>query len=281
MPIKGLLPDTAQGSLLRIGKLKKGEPKTNGKIGRDSQHFRLQLEPHFEHLRAAWTKLYGSQPTKFEPVYMMEPTAEAALTFWNEEYDSAETLLHRCDGEFQCLWFDRNSGFYSKAKVKCAAPACHCRPHARMNILLPEFIKATGVLGFITVEFGSQEDIRTLLGQLTFVQSTLGTLRGVPFILGRSVRRTSAPEVKPDGTRTGKRMKVSRSLLYLTVTPEFTNAALLPALAGVTVNMDSEKALPPENSAPLAATGTGDVVAGSAVEVDRARLGTGTRDRRL
>ncbi len=213
MPIRDIVEnERLSGRYPRIAKLHKGEPKRikNGKeiVGRDQEHFRIVFEPEFEYLTPAWEKLYGAKPVEFSPVVLDVATTDEALDFWKEEWDAAETLLHRCDGKFQQTWFDRRTGYYSKAQVACASTTCKCTPVGRMNLLFPDFIVETGVIGYISVETGSLEDIRTIRDRLRAIEASFGTLSGVHLKFGRARRRVSRPEVK-NGERTGKRMKTA------------------------------------------------------------------------
>ncbi|MCI0348143.1 MAG: hypothetical protein L0Z53_01850 [Acidobacteriales bacterium] len=236
MPIRDIVEnERLSGRYPRIAKLHKGEPKRikGGReiVGRDQEHFRIVFEPEFEYLMPAWENLYGAKPMEFSPVVLSAKTTDEALDFWQEEWDAAETLLHRCDGKFQQTWYDRRTGYYSKAQVACAVGECKCTPVGRMNLLFPEFIVETGVIGYISVETGSLEDIRTIRDRLRAIEASLGTLSGVHLKFGRARRRVSRPEVK-NGERTGKRMKTTASMLYLLPTPEFAKNVLLPVLLG-------------------------------------------------
>jgi hypothetical protein len=249
MPVQGLLSEQelANGGVRRIGKLHKGDKKVSTRTGKeypvDLDHFRIVFEPEYEHLRDVWTAMYGEKPTEFHQVYLNASTAEEALDYWKEEWNTSGTLLRRCDGCTQHLWYNQKTGYWSEVERPCIAdktPSCECRLVGRMSFIFRDFTTRTGVMGYIAVETGSSEDIRELMKTLKFIEANYGTLRGVPLTLGRSKRKTTAPEIVDD-KRTGKRISTTRSFLYIDLMPTFTLERLLPVIAGQ---------LPPPGQAP-------------------------------
>ena len=252
MPIKGLTTNNTPGAgLPRIATLFKGTKKrerTNAKgekyliMGEDLPYFRVEFEPQFEHLRPLWLELYGEKPDSFYGVFLAGKTTDEAFPCWREEYNSSGTLIHKCDGESQVLFYDRRTGFHCTYKTECAAhfePPCKCDDTGRLNLLIPEFIEAAGLLGYVSITTHSLNDILTLTRYLNDIEGMYGTLAGVPFVFGRAARDMSAPKTDTKGVRTGERIKVKKSLLHLYCTEQFTQAVLLPKLAGAALALPS------------------------------------------
>lgn len=276
MPIRGLTDQTDQfgSGLPRIGTLYKGDekPKEGNRPGKDLNYFRMEFEPQYEYLRDLWTEMFGDEPDSFERVFLSGETPDDAFGCWKEEW-TATGLLHRCDGEFQKVWYDKRTGFFSQTREKCAAsgmPPCQCKPTGRLSLILPEFIDKSGVLGVVSVTTHSLNDILTLSRYLNDIFNVYGTLNGVPFIFGRAARELGVPRTDKQGNRTGERLKVNKSLMYLYVTPEFTQTRLLPILAGV-VQRPAAAALP------AATNGLPEIDTATA----RGLLGGGDKPRRL
>lgn len=257
MGIKGLTDQLGSG-FDRIGKLYKGAPKEqrtkNGReyevMGKDLEYFRIEFEPQYEHLRELWEDLYGQEPDEFEGVFLTAATTNEAFQAWKEEYNASATLLHRCDGENQVRWYNADAGISMSAKKMCEVKAgntCGCKETGRLDFVFPEFCALAGVLGVISLTTHSVFDIITIHGRLQMLERINGSLLGVPLVFGRSKRQVSAPRTTKDGQRTGERMKVTKSLLYINPTSEFTQRRLMPMLGG---------ALGQEETVALPATGT-------------------------
>lgn len=285
MGILGLTDQTAAGSgLPRIATLYKGGEKrerTNAKgetyliFGEDLNYFRVEFAPEFEHLRTLWESMYSDTPDSFENVLLAAPKTDDAFTCWKEEWDGAGTLIHRCNGESQSVWLDRGTGNHCSYKTPCAAngtPACKCVPTGRLNLLLTDFVDASGVLGYVAITTHSINDILTLTRYLRDIEALYGTLWGVPFTFGRAARELSAPKTEKGGKRTGERMKITKSLMFLYVRADFTQRVLLPALVSTMLPA-------PAPNTPLLETGDiasdgGNIVALPVTEA-RAVLGAG------
>jgi len=248
MPIQGLIPETKGSGLPRIGKFHKGTPKqiktrpdksTYEIVGKDTDYFRVTFNEGYDVYSQAFEDIYGPQPRSML-VKLNAQTVHDVFDFWREEWDAAETLLHRCDGKQQAVTYNRESGYFEQNQHLCAAPRCGCVSVARLELILPEFFEATGVLGTFTLETHSEQDIRVLYARLTSFQVLLGGLAGVPFYLYREVRETGAPEVrmiegenkKKVVQRTGKRLKVPRAMIDINIAPDFVKTNLSPALIG-------------------------------------------------
>ncbi len=240
MPIVGLTTKTEFGAgLPMVARLYKGEekPEQGNRPGRDLDYFRVEFEPQFEHLRELWTELYGAEPEEFGRVFLAAATVDEAFSSWKEEW-TATTMLHRCDGEYQKNWYNAAAQMYSTAKIACASKdehPCGCKAVGRLNMILPDFIEATGVLGYVSVSTHSLNDILTVYRYLADIERIAGKLTGVPFIFGRAAREISAPkQVKKNGAYVNEgRIRVNKSLFYLHVAADFTQQQLLPILSGM------------------------------------------------
>lgn len=229
MPIKGLTDVHQFGAgLPRLGTLYKGDekPETGNRPGKDLKHFRFEPEPQFEYLAPLWEELYEKQPTEFSPVFLFGNTADEAFETWLEEW-SATGLQHRCDGEMQTRWYDRSIGEYSVARIACETPQCQCKRTGRLRLVFPDFVETAGVMGYVAMTTHSIHDILTLHRYLADIARMYGKLEGVPFVFGRAAREVSAP--KPNDP--GKRIKTTKSLLYMHVLPDFTREQLVNRIA--------------------------------------------------
>jgi hypothetical protein len=258
----------------RLGKLHKGSEKQTRtradgsqyqSVGKDLPYFRMAFAPEYEHLSADFAQLYGEEPTELRVMVHAETVLEA-LSMWYESWNSSGTMLHRCTGSNQVLCYNASTGVWDH-NVPCAMPSCGCKAVARLDLILPDFVDATGEMATVTLETHSDADMRTLWARLSTFQSTYGTLRGVSMILQRTPREMSTPKVEK-GKRTGERVKTTKSMIELKIDPEFARAKInaiknsyspkaLPAAAQVVVSQDdAAKALssgPKRLSAPTPA----------------------------
>lgn len=245
MPIKGLTDNNAQtfgAGFPRIATLYKGDekPAEGNRPGADLTHFRIEFEPEFEYLREDWYEMYTETPEEFPMVFLAQSTVDEAFSTWKEEWNASQTLLRRCDGEYQKIHYDQKTGIHNHWRADCltpvpptppAEPACKCKPVGRLNLIFPEFIELTGVLGYITMATHSIHDLMTLHRYLTDLFKIQGNLMGIPLVFGRSIREISTPVTDKAGKRTGARRKNKKSLLYLRATADYTKQVLLPTLA--------------------------------------------------
>lgn len=234
-PIKALMPENNDPSrgLPRIAKLYKGDekPAQGNRPGKDLNHFRVEFEPAYEHLREWWIETFKETPTEFKGVLLAGNTPDEVFPYWLEEWNS-NTLLHRCDGESQVQYWDKRAAKYDRTPISCERALggqCGCKETGRINLILPE-LTDLGYFGYVALNTHSKHDILTLTARLGLAYRMTGGLWGVPFTIGRSVQEKSAPEYK-DGKPTGKRITTKKSLLYLDIDPEFTRNRILPALA--------------------------------------------------
>lgn len=235
MPILGLTTDSVEGAgLPRIAKLHKGEekPDNSNRPGKDLDYFRVTFEPEFEYLAPLFTELYGEKPDEFGRVFLASATVDEAFQSWKEEW-TVTALLHRCDGKEQVQWYNKDTGQYMQSRILCDANhtehPCACKATGRLNMILADFMTASGVLGYVAVETHSVNDILTMYRYLKDIERMYGTLRGVPFIFGRSAREISAPVHDKNGDFQ-KRINVQKSLFYVHVEPEFMREQIIPVI---------------------------------------------------
>jgi hypothetical protein len=246
MPIRGLTDSNAQtfgAGFPRIATLYKGDekPEEGNRPGKDLYHFRIEFEPEFEYLREDWYEMYTETPEEFPAVFLAQSEVDEAFSTWKEEWNASQTLLRRCDGEHQKVHYDQKTGIHNTWKADCltpipptppAEPMCKCKLVGRLNLIFPEFIELTGVLGYVTMATHSIHDLMTLHRYLTDLFKIQGNLMGIPLVFGRAIREISTPVTdNKTGKRTGARRKVKKSLLYLRATADYTKQVLLPTLA--------------------------------------------------
>lgn len=292
MPIDGLTTQTRlDRALPKIGKLYKGaEKRERQKDGRtyeitglDLDHFRMEFEPEFEYLRPVWENLYGKKPAEFRNVYILGQTANEAFQNWKEQWNTSETLIHRCDGVTQVSWWDERRMANNISRIACASVQgqprrCECEPVGRLGIRLLDFTAETGVVGYISLATHSINDIMNLFNRITHIEHVYGKgMDRVPFVLGRSEQIITTTIEDKQGHK--KRGKVKKSLLYLHVEPWFVKDNMLEALKA-----------PPTAIAMLPEGYVGDVIEAEIVDeetraeqTERARkaLGTGDKPRRI
>jgi hypothetical protein len=256
MPIKSVTDQTSYEpgrGFPRLGKFRPGDKKiakSGAEYPVDLDHFRVTFEPQYAHLEPVFRELYGDQPKEFQPVFVMGKTSDEAFPNWMEAYTQS-ALQRRCDGEHMTKWIDPETGRYivaqgggmscmcthlraeyerqiaglSEAEVKKIRKPNLCQRVGRLNLLLPAFMDATGVLGFFTVETGSIANIRHIFQVLSDLERILGTLQGVPLVFGRAPTEMTV-------TIDGQRKKVTKALFYLRATETFTQQHIIRQLAG-------------------------------------------------
>lgn len=216
----------------RLGKLRKGAPKPQGRPGQDLNYFRVEFEPQFAHLEPLFKDLYGEKPKQFDWVLVMGNTPDEAFPTWKKEYQSNGVLLRQCDGVSQHLHLESN-GQYSDTQIPCLAPNCKCsKQTGTLNLMLLDFCKDAGVMGTFQLVTNSINDIQRVLGSLQSIYDIRGSVYGVPFVFGREETKISTAEIK-DRKPTGNRMMVTKSLLYLHPNPEFFRNKIMPMLMGM------------------------------------------------
>lgn len=202
----------SDGSLPRLGTLRKGSPKPNEKQpGRDLGE-RLRFVGADDDIQADWVAMFGGDTIEEVDVILPYATVDECWQAWRESY-TAGGLKVRCDGRQHVLW-QRPDGTYSTDPVPCPGASCDCKPVGRLEVIVPQFER----LGVITVTTTSLNDIRAIDGAIRSMAvrfSARGGLAGIPMTLSRIMRKISTPG---DG---GKRKRVPCWLLHLEPTVEW------------------------------------------------------------
>jgi len=219
MPIKGATDrDSITPRFKSLGKLKKGESKdaARGRMPQDLDHFRFDSPDPL--VIKAFHDAYGEEPRIIQPVYVQGRNLEEAFSSWRETYTQSNILKLRCDGENWVDWIEgprtrhgsRPCEFDCK-DVENKCPECEVKPVGRLELILPELWKA-GHIGTVTLITHGWHDISEIASKLVAAEP----LDGKPFTLWREDERIGAPNLK-----TGKRMKVTKSLVHIQLTDEF------------------------------------------------------------
>lgn len=232
MPIINLTDGTESRGLTqalpRIATLRKGAQKSEQRWpGRDLEYFRVEFAPEYAYLAPIWSNLYGDQPREFQHVYLSAPAVQDAFPTWMEDW-SATGLLRRCDGERQVLMYDPGSGSCKETNAPCVRESggCNCRRVGRLPVFLPDLCAAAGVVGWIMVSTHSVHDILNVYNYLSWISAGgRRSLLGIEFVLGRAPRQVSYFDQKE-----GRRVKITKSLLYLTASPDYVSRVLIPAV---------------------------------------------------
>lgn len=230
MPIKGQTdtPRPAGSGLPLIATIRKGGEKVEGsnRPGPDLTYFRVDFEPQFADLASVFQTIYGVEPTTFPNVLLLQDDVDSVFPNWKEMWNGSRTLLRRCDGEQQIRRYE--NGQYNNMPVPCIAPHCECKPMGRLTFMLGDFLAATSVLGVFTIVTHSGEDIRRIFNFLNDTKTIAGHLLNLPLVLGRAPQETTAP----DPRNKGQRIKVTKSLLWMSVMPEATKDVVIARLTG-------------------------------------------------
>lgn len=230
MPIKGQTdtPRPAGSGLPLIATLRKGGEKVEGsnKPGPDLTYFRVDFEPQFASLLGVFQSIYGNEPTTFPNVLLLQDDVDSVFPNWKEMWNGSRTLLRRCDGEQQIRRYEQ--GQYNNTPAPCVFPNCECKPMGRLTFMLGDFLAATSVLGVFTIVTHSGEDIRRIFNFLNDTKAIAGHLLNLPLVLGRAPQETTAPDYR----NKGQRIKVTKSLLWMSIMPEATKDVVVARLAG-------------------------------------------------
>ena len=217
MPIKSLT--TRQARFPLLGKIRKGgekkeNPKKPGTLisGDDLDYFRIDSD--IEGINEKFTAIYGKEPKQLDCLLPL-PYTDQVFPCWMEEW-GATGLVSRCDEEKQHI-YQQAGKMIATNPIPCkrqqnpdgSCSGCKCKQVGRLQIVLPKL----GELGYFEVETHSKWDIIGLTEQLLAIETSAGSLIGIPFLLERSLRELSYP--LPDG----KRGRKTFSLLSIRVHP--------------------------------------------------------------
>jgi hypothetical protein len=222
MPIKSLT--TRQARFPLLGKIRKGgEKKENPKrpgtlmFGSDLEYFRIDSD--IQGINEKFTAIYGEEPKQLDCLLPF-PCADQVFPCWMEQWNDKDLktsgLMIRCDEEKQVV-YQQAGKMISTNPIPCkrqqnpdgSYSGCDCKQVGRLQIVLPKL----GELGYFEVETHSKWDIIGLTEQLLAIETSAGSLIGIPFLLERSLKELSYPS--PNGTRKRKTF----SLLSIRVHP--------------------------------------------------------------
>lgn len=208
MAIKGLTDGPA--SFPRIGKLRKGAPKSGNRPGQDLDYFRFDSSDPIA--GQAFKQAYGEQPREIN-VLLRWGTVEENFQTAMEQYGAGGIEI-RCDRE-------NIQGMRVNGKfLKCLRPTpcqrkgnpfCDCKEVGRLNVIIPELKR----FAYVTVETHSINDIVNLNNQLSAIQATFGRLNGIPLVLRRRPEMISTPSGQ------GKRARREKWMLSIEVSPQW------------------------------------------------------------
>jgi hypothetical protein len=217
MPIKSLT--TRQARFPLLGKIRKGgekkeNPKKPGTLmsGDDLEYFRIDSD--LQGINEKFTNIYGKEPKQLDCLLPF-PCTDQVFPCWMEEW-GATGLVSRCDEEKQHI-YQQAGKMIATNPIPCkrqqnpdgSYSGCKCKQVGRLQVVLPKL----GELGYFEVETHSKWDIIGLTEQLLAIETSAGSLIGIPFLLERGSRELPYP--LPDG----KRGRKTFSLLSIRVHP--------------------------------------------------------------
>jgi len=261
MPIEGITDKVdRRNRSMRIGVLHKGAEKQPNAPGRELPYFRFDAKGNTE-LQAAFTKLYGPEPTEI-PCFLPDEIPLKNFSQWCEIWHGP-MLVHRCTGKNVVLWQEQvkmPSGKMS-AIYRTGSKPCDPREHirkgnedgdplgdkvGRLEVVLAyrhpsgQYIPAfweLGIMGTVTLQTGGFNDIDQILGELEKRQSTreidmaTGEVlydRPIPFILRRVKNKRSYDD-------NGTRKTTSKIDAFLYVAEDYRKDKFAALWAGVSI----------------------------------------------
>jgi hypothetical protein len=182
-----------------IGKIFKGAPKNNGKVGKNLDYFRFVAKGRSaERVQELWDQFYAT-PNGGEPreitISFPYNNIEWILNEWFCEFGKSG-LKTKCNGSQIVEWRDEKNVFQTDKPKPCRAPnsakGCDaCKASDLLKFKIFEF-EGFGYDGIVELTTGSVHDISYLRDRLTEIQQTLATinlpLRGTPLVLYRETR---------------------------------------------------------------------------------------------
>ena len=212
MPILGLTDRPPQ--FPRIGILRKGTPKQEGRngkqtYGKDLEGFRFDTDDTAA--ADAFGASYGDEPKQVN-IFLPYATTDENFQTWKEAW-TASALQHRCDGETMHVWLDKTTGKYRKDLQPCSGG---CKEVGRLLVIIPELRR----MAYVQVETHSINDIVEIQQNLLALEQARGTLRGIPMVLSRRPREISTPRDN------GQRARVTKWLLHVEAAPRWVDLQL-------------------------------------------------------
>jgi hypothetical protein len=250
MPIISLT--TRQARFPFLGKIRKGgekkeNPKKPGTLisGDDLEYFRIDSD--IQGINEKFTSIYGKEPKQLDCLLPF-PYTDQVFPCWMEDW-GATGLVSRCDEEKQHI-YQQAGKMIATNPIPCkrqqnpdgSYSGCKCKQVGRLQVVLPKL----GELGYFEVETHSKWDIIGLTEQLLAIETSAGSLIGIPFLLERGSRELSYP--LPDG----KRGRKTFSLLSIRVHPNSASQVLqiieTKAFQQFTGNVEPIKTLSPAST---------------------------------
>lgn len=251
MPIKSLT--TRQARFLRLGIIRKGgekkaNPKKPGTLisGDDLEYFRIDSD--IQGINEKFTAIYGKEPKQLDCLLPF-PYTDQVFPCWMEDW-GATGLVSRCDEEKQHI-YQQAGKMIATNPIPCkrqqnpddgSYSGCKCKQVGRLQVVLPKL----GELGYFEVETHSKWDIIGLTEQLLAIETSAGSLIGIPFLLERGSRQLSYPQAD------GKRGRKTFSLLSIRVHPNSASQVLqiieTKAFQQFTGNVEPIKTLTPAST---------------------------------
>jgi hypothetical protein len=206
-----------------IGKIFKGAPKNNGKVGKNLDYFRFVAKGRSaERVQELWDQFYGTlnggEPREITISFPYN-NIEWILNEWFCEFGKSG-LKTKCNGSQIVEWRDEKNVFQTDKPKPCRAPnsakGCDaCKASDLLKFKIFE-LEGFGYDGIVELSTTSIHDISYLRDRLTEIQQTLATinlpLRGTPLVLYRETRTITK-------TINGVSSRSEESLLGLSLHP--------------------------------------------------------------
>lgn len=232
--------------LRKFGNIRKGfrNPET-GAMG-DLTYFRTTFyeQPDGSHdlLMGEFDALYGSQPAIFHNVFVVGDTAAQAFNYWMQEHTKTK-LVHQCDEETQFKHFDAAAGRTVDTPIACARAnggQCGCKMVAWFDIILPDFCRQVGRVGYFTVHTQSEYDIWALRKWFRDIETLhQGSVSGIPLVLGRAPREVRIRYQDKNGQW---QLKLdTKHLLFLEPSQGYVHNVLMPGYTARPYALESGK----------------------------------------
>lgn len=242
-----------------IGEFRKGSEKRADKQGNkrwsgtELEHWRLTLQPEYAHLQADADAFFGDEPKVLAGFMLVGGNSiEGVLTDWMEEYNTAQTLITRCDGQTIIKHLDPTTGQHDFTPIPCHmlnGGSCECQVRAHLKLFFPGFTAQTGITGVFRALTGSSNDLDQWLNALRLAQSMGIGLNTAYWQLARVKREIQTPEMdKTTHQPTGKRMNIPHHLADLTLDPDFAKSHFQRLGFGLQPQLPS--GVPEEDEAP-------------------------------
>jgi hypothetical protein len=189
-------PALRRSKNLILGKIKKGEEQDElGRMGKNTDYFRLAPSSNFSGLLDTFINLYGDRPRSLN-IMLPYGTVDQNFDESFEEYAKYSKgttrgyLRRKCTGKKIILQLSEQTTEYNHAEVDCIAPSCGCKRVARLTFYLTEFLAMGYSLPFL-LETRSHNDMANIFSALeqaqAFIEMLLPgrSLAGARFILER------------------------------------------------------------------------------------------------